>query len=263
VIIAALDLAVIVLGANKGQKIAGSAKLPHYRVRGTPNGNILIADKSSDPPVYSGFVWELMNKLATVNKFTFTLTLQPDEIYGSPDANGNWNGMVLELMKNNTDVVAGDLSITTPRLEVIDFTVPYSLYNLVILVQTGAKLDKIKYVVRNTADATFLQTSTDPDVKKIWANIATNQKDQIVTSDEDGVAKVNSGGYAFVSQSITLQPFIKNSHGKLITTGKVLQSAYYSLGVQLGSDLRRTLSWGITKLQETGELQQLINKWLT
>jgi len=249
--------------AHGGSDHSKSAKLPHYRVRGTPNGNILIADKSKDPPVFSGFVWELLNQLTTVANFTFTLTLQKDEIYGSPDKDGNWNGMVLELMKNNTDIVAGDLSITTPRLQVIDFTVPYSLYNLVVLVQKGAKMDGIKYVVRNTADATFLETSTDSTVKNIWANIAKDKANQIVTSDEDGVAKVNSGGYAFVSQSITLQPFIKQSKGKLMTTGKILESAYYSLGVQLGSDLRRILSIGVTKLQETGQLQQLIDKWLT
>ena len=49
--------------------------------------------------------------------------------YGQPDEDGNWNGLVGELVNRRADMGIGAISVMAERENVIDFTVPY--YDLV------------------------------------------------------------------------------------------------------------------------------------
>lgn len=47
---------------------------------------------------YSGFCIDLLDELAKILKFTYELYVSPDGKYGSETENGNWNGMIAELL---------------------------------------------------------------------------------------------------------------------------------------------------------------------
>ena len=55
--------------------------------------------------------------------------MAPDGQYGEQDENGNWNGIMGELVNRKADIGLGAISVMAERESVIDFTVPY--YDLV------------------------------------------------------------------------------------------------------------------------------------
>ena len=47
---------------------------------------------------YEGFCVDMLHELAGLLKFRFRLKLVEDGLYGAPEANGSWTGMVGELI---------------------------------------------------------------------------------------------------------------------------------------------------------------------
>lgn len=47
---------------------------------------------------YSGFCIDLLDELAKILKFTSEIYVSPDGKYGFETENGNWNGMIGELL---------------------------------------------------------------------------------------------------------------------------------------------------------------------
>ena len=47
---------------------------------------------------YSGFCIDLLDELAKILKFTYEIYVSPDGKYGFETENGNWNGMIGELL---------------------------------------------------------------------------------------------------------------------------------------------------------------------
>lgn len=47
---------------------------------------------------YSGFCIDLLDELAKILKFTYDIYVSPDGKYGFETENGNWNGMIGELL---------------------------------------------------------------------------------------------------------------------------------------------------------------------
>ena len=49
--------------------------------------------------------------------------------YGSPDVNGNWNGMIKEVMigpkEGGADFAVADLSVTSSRGQAVQFSMPW------------------------------------------------------------------------------------------------------------------------------------------
>lgn len=47
---------------------------------------------------YEGFCVDMLRELADILKFSFRIKLVGDGLYGAPEPNGSWTGMVGELM---------------------------------------------------------------------------------------------------------------------------------------------------------------------
>lgn len=47
---------------------------------------------------YEGFCVDMLRELADILKFTFRIKLVDDGLYGAPETNGSWTGMVGELI---------------------------------------------------------------------------------------------------------------------------------------------------------------------
>ncbi|KAL8590665.1 Glutamate receptor ionotropic, kainate 1 [Nucella lapillus] len=87
--------------------------------------------KSADQ--FEGFIIDLLNELATMVGFRYRIYLVPDGNYGNADDDGEWNGMVKELIDLRADLAVAPLTINYVREQVIDFTKPFLNLGISIL----------------------------------------------------------------------------------------------------------------------------------
>lgn len=81
-----------------------------------------------------------MDHIAELLKFEYEVILATNNEFGHMDEQGQWNGLIKDLVDKKAEIGLGSISVMEERESVIDFTVPY--YDLVgILI-----LMKIPYV---------------------------------------------------------------------------------------------------------------------
>ncbi|KAJ8716388.1 hypothetical protein PYW07_003015 [Mythimna separata] len=95
-------------------------------------------DRLSGNDRYEGFCIELIDRLAKLLQFNYTLVEQEDGNYGSRDnATGRWSGMLGRLIEDeDIDFAITDLTITAERESAVDFTTPFMNLGIGILFRT-------------------------------------------------------------------------------------------------------------------------------
>ncbi|CAL8366076.1 unnamed protein product [Arctogadus glacialis] len=73
---------------------------------------------------YEGFCVDMLRELADILRFSFRIKLVDDGLYGAPEPNGSWTGMVGELINRKADWRL-PAHITSEREKVIDFSKPF------------------------------------------------------------------------------------------------------------------------------------------
>ncbi|XP_033752870.1 glutamate receptor 4-like [Pecten maximus] len=71
---------------------------------------------------YEGFTIDILRELAKVLQLKYEIYESPNNVYGSENANGSWNGMVEEVLSGRANIGMGAISITSSREKVIDFS---------------------------------------------------------------------------------------------------------------------------------------------
>lgn len=82
------------------QEILGT-KTPPYYPRFQENPYVMRKDNYQDfqgNDQYEGFCVDMLRELADILKFSFKIKLVDDGLYGAPEPNGSWTGMVGELI---------------------------------------------------------------------------------------------------------------------------------------------------------------------
>ncbi|XP_058876451.1 glutamate receptor ionotropic, kainate 5-like isoform X1 [Acipenser ruthenus] len=82
---------------------------------------------------YEGFCVDMLKELADILKFKFRIKLVDDGLYGAPEPNGSWTGMVGELINRKADLAVAGFTITAEREKVIDFSKPFMTLGISIL----------------------------------------------------------------------------------------------------------------------------------
>ncbi|XP_042896246.1 glutamate receptor ionotropic, kainate 2 isoform X2 [Parasteatoda tepidariorum] len=82
---------------------------------------------------FEGYGIDLLNALAETLHFTYDINVVRDEQYGRKNETGHWSGMIGELIRGEADMAVADLTITTTRLEAVDFTHPFMQTGIGIL----------------------------------------------------------------------------------------------------------------------------------
>ena len=72
---------------------------------------------------YEGFAVDLMKKISQIVGFNYTIRLANG--YGSVMRNGKWSGMIGEILEGRADMAVADLTISSQREEVVDFSMPF------------------------------------------------------------------------------------------------------------------------------------------
>ena len=107
---------------------------PTYKVVTVPKPPFVIYDEERNN--YSGMLIDLLNELARRLSFQYDIYVEKDMEYGYMDDEGNWNGMIRELMEGNADIGLGAVSLMSERMRVVDFTEPiYPPTGISILLQ--------------------------------------------------------------------------------------------------------------------------------
>ncbi|XP_034949070.1 ionotropic receptor 25a-like isoform X2 [Chelonus insularis] len=94
----------------------------NYRIVVVINPPFVQYDNSSK--TWSGYCIDMLNEIQKIMNFSYTLYAVPDGKYGTL-TDGQWNGMVAELMNKSADIALGSFSIMAERDSVIDFTIPF------------------------------------------------------------------------------------------------------------------------------------------
>ncbi|VDM59359.1 unnamed protein product [Angiostrongylus costaricensis] len=100
---------------------------------------------------YEGFCIDLLNEMAAILKFNYTIIEVQDGSYGIEDDSGRWNGIIGVLQRHEADVSVSAVTITYSRVEVVDFTLPFMHLGISIL------LAKTKDDTEKSSLFTFLE----------------------------------------------------------------------------------------------------------
>ncbi|XP_074650307.1 glutamate receptor 2-like [Tubulanus polymorphus] len=103
---------------------------------------------------YEGYLIDMLQEIADIIGFQYELYEVPDGKFGSKDDNGNWNGIVQELITGNATMSLATMSISVEREQTIDFTKPFEDLYITILLRRPQKenyllqfLDPLHYLV--------------------------------------------------------------------------------------------------------------------
>jgi len=95
---------------------------------------------------YEGFSADLIKEVANILIFNYTIKEADDGRYGSFDKKtGTWNGMIGELQNQKADLVVADITITSEREQVLDFTMPFMTLGVTILHRKPTKKTPIPF----------------------------------------------------------------------------------------------------------------------
>ena len=88
---------------------------------------ITFKDKGNGTIEYSGFMYDALVFLSESLNFTYKIISSPDGKWGVGDENGNWNGMLGMVKRNEVDFALGPFGVIREREEACDFTFPVSI----------------------------------------------------------------------------------------------------------------------------------------
>ncbi|KAI8125865.1 Ionotropic receptor 25a [Lucilia cuprina] len=106
-----------------------------YRIFTVVQAPFIMRDETA-PKGYKGYCIDLINEIAEIVHFDYTIQEVEDGKFGNMDEKGEWNGIVKKLIDKHADIGLGSMSVMAEREIVIDFTVPYyDLVGITIMMQ--------------------------------------------------------------------------------------------------------------------------------
>lgn len=85
----------------------------------------VVKEVKNGSVTYGGICMELLQELARTLNFTYKITEPPDQTWGVPGPDLQFNGMIGQLQREEVDIVAADISIQKERELVMDFMFPF------------------------------------------------------------------------------------------------------------------------------------------
>ncbi|KAL3197001.1 hypothetical protein MRX96_045029 [Rhipicephalus microplus] len=124
-------------------------------------------------------------------------------------------------------------------------------------VEDLAKQTEVLYgCVRSGSTQAFFKDSKHETYERMW-NV---MKDDLISSNAEGVERVERGGYVFLMESTSIE-YVAQRRCELTQLRGLLDSKGYGIAMPQGSPYRSVLSSTILRLQESGTLQTLKDRW--
>ena len=75
----------------------------------------------------------MANELSKLLNFSYEIRVVKDGRFGSMDSNGEWNGIMGEIVRREADIAIAPLTITSKREKYVDFSVSFIEFDLSIV----------------------------------------------------------------------------------------------------------------------------------
>uniref|UniRef100_A0A3P9JV93 Glutamate receptor n=1 Tax=Oryzias latipes TaxID=8090 RepID=A0A3P9JV93_ORYLA len=124
-----------------------------------------------------------------------------------------------------------------------------------------AKQTKVEYgVVEDGSTMSFFKKTKISTYDKMWEFMSSRRHSVMVGSVEDGIHRVLTSDYAFLTESTTIE-FVTQRNCNLTQIGGLIDSKAYGVGTPMGSPYRDKITIAILQLQEEGKLHMMKEKW--
>ncbi|XP_046984816.1 glutamate receptor ionotropic, kainate 2-like isoform X1 [Schistocerca americana] len=135
-----------------------------------------------------------------------------------------------------------------------------SMYQPIKNVKDLADQNTIKYgAKRGGSTLNFFRDSEDEIYRRMY-NTMINTPGVLTKDNDEGVEKVKNSNYAFFMESTSIE-YVIERNCDLTQVGDKLDNKGYGIAMRKNMTYRNSLSTAVLKLQETGRLQALKNKW--
>jgi len=248
-------------------KVTTIAERPHTKVDSTKTGNA----------AFSGFNPDLLKAIADKADFTYAIHEVEDGHYGTPLNDGQWTGLIGEILTDKATLAVAALTVTKSRELVVDFTEPimYVSNTVLMLAATDAnqkkitsveelsKQEDIKYgCIENGSTHQFFKSTNISLYKDM---LAAMEKDTsvFVKSYDEGIKKIEAskGKYAMIMENTTANFYSQSSDCKFITVGSFNPSTH-AFAIKKGDSHLGAINDAIKKLKKEGEMDKLVaNYW--
>ena len=98
---------------------------------------------------YEGYCVDLAEKISQIVNFTYEFHHVKDNKFGAKDSNGNWNGIIGELVRHEADLAVAGLTISLQREQAVEFSMPFMNIGISIMVTRPQKEVSVRSVVRS------------------------------------------------------------------------------------------------------------------
>lgn len=171
-----------------------------------------------------------------------------------------WDGMLASLDAKRIDVVINQVTISDERKKKYDFSTPYTVSGIQVLVKKGNEGD--------------IKTAADLKGKKVGVGLGTNyeawlrqhvQGVDIRTYDDDPgkyqdlrIGRID----AILVDRLAALDMVKKTKGMLAVTGEAFSRQVSGVALRKGNeDLLNAVNAGIAEMQKDGSLKALSEKW--
>ncbi|XP_074643820.1 glutamate receptor 2-like [Tubulanus polymorphus] len=97
---------------------------------------------------YEGYIADLIDRISKKANFNYEFQITANGRYGVIDSNtGLWNGMIGELINRKVDMAAADMTITSQRERIVDFSTPFLNTGIGILMKKPASARRSSFAV--------------------------------------------------------------------------------------------------------------------
>jgi ABC-type amino acid transport substrate-binding protein len=219
---------------------------------------------------YEGYLLDLVTVLADRLNFDFTLSLVGDGRYGTYDqTTGQWTGMIGEVMYGAADMAVVDMTITSARERVVDFSVPFMHVGITALYKNTGRHVSLDDLLQSPniqlgvfccgSSAQFFKSSQVAAYQQLYQAMLSDPAG-LPVSNAAGVSRVRAGGYAYFLESSSAEYHTSTDCG-LVTVGGLLDSKGHGIVLPQGSENREELNLALLTLREEGVLDSLKAKW--
>jgi polar amino acid transport system substrate-binding protein len=179
----------------------------------------------------------------------------------------SWDELIPALQDGRIDVIMSGMSITDQRIKLVDFAVPYLRVGQMALVRRAdySKLRRDEAMDQPSARVGFIANTTG---EKYARSHLLNAKLIPVQSVDEGLAALRGNKIDFYINDAPIIWRLTSHHANPDLAGlyRPLTSEYVAWAVRQGADgdaLRQQLNGALLTWQENGQLESVLDRWIT
>jgi ABC-type amino acid transport substrate-binding protein len=216
---------------------------------------------------YEGFIPDLVSLVCEKVGIECELKLVSDGHYGERRSDGTWNGMIGEITGGEADMTAAPLTVTSLRMRVVSFTVPFLSNRLVLIYHKSSPHNDIQSILddpRTTLGTlgprgNYLDWRIETASRKLMDRLSI-----YVRTTQEGIEMANHDPNFYLVLAEPQAYYIEGLHPcslKVLELPQRLGQDHYAFALPFGSPYFERVNLAMQELHEHGYIQRLYKKW--